>query len=295
MLSIRTQLESARLVCPVTHQPLHFVAGGVETADGTHRYPLVNGVPILFSDPQRQKQYLEQEDGAMNREYLTASKPNRLKSLARYLVNLDYRPEANREGFRQTVSCMPSDALCLSIGGGPAREHPNLCNMNIGAFPNVDVVADAYELPYADGAVDAVFCEAVLEHLEFPQKAVEEMWRVLRQGGQVFAATPFLQWYHAYPNHFQNFTLTGHERLFVRAGFNIISSGTSVGPMVALSVLMANFAKTFMPFRPLKRLTGWLCAILAIPIRSLDLWFNKNPQSHSLASATYVHAVKSVS
>jgi predicted SAM-dependent methyltransferase len=36
-----------------------------------------------------------------------------------------------------------------------------------GPFANVDVVADAYALPYATGSVDAVHCEAVLEHLEW--------------------------------------------------------------------------------------------------------------------------------
>jgi hypothetical protein len=128
--------------------------------------------------------------------------------------------------------------------------------------------------------------------LEFPGKAVAEMWRVLKKGGQVFAATPFLQWYHAYPDHFQNFTLTGHERLFIRAGFTIVSSGTSVGPTVALAILVANYAKTFMPFSSLKRLTGWIVAIGSIPIKVLDRWINKHPASHSLASATFVHASK---
>jgi ubiquinone/menaquinone biosynthesis C-methylase UbiE len=76
--------------------------------------------------------------------------------------------------------------------------------------------------------VAGLHCEAVLEHLEFPDVAVGEMFRVLRPGGLVFAATPFLQSYHGYPDHFQNFTLHGHQRLFERAGFSILQSGTCV-------------------------------------------------------------------
>jgi len=294
MLSVIEQIESARLVCPVTHQPLVIRDNHLETKDGLHRYPYVNGVPVLFSDIQKQKEYLEQNGGGMHREYLTSAKRNRVKSYFRYLVNLDYRPKGHRTAFSQVVSAPPPDALCVSIGGGPTREDPNLCNLNIGAFPNVDVVADAYDLPYSNESVDAVYCEAVLEHLEFPDRAVAEMWRVLKLGGQVFAATPFLQWYHAYPNHFQNFTLTGQERLFARAGFKILSSGTSVGPTVALWNLVTSYTSTFMPFRPLKRLTGWLVAIIGILIKPLDLWVNKHPASHYLASGTFVQAMKQI-
>ena len=63
------------------------------------------------------------------------------------------------------------------------REHPSLVNVNIGPFPNVDVVADAHHLPYADASVDAIFCEAVLEHLAQPHEAVKEMFRVLPARG----------------------------------------------------------------------------------------------------------------
>jgi SAM-dependent methyltransferase len=294
MWSVARQIESGVLVCPITHQPLEVQERSLVTKDGSHRYPYVNGVPILFSDTSKQKAYLAEEGGGMNREYSTEPRPGGLKSLMRNMVNLDYRPEAHRAAFKKVVSDRSPKEFCLSVGGGPTREDPNLCNLNIGAFPNVDVVADAYELPYAGESVDAIYCEAVLEHLEFPDKAVAEMWRVLKKGGQVFAATPFLQWYHAYPNHFQNFTLTGQERLFGRAGFTIVSSGTSVGPTVALTNLIASYAKTFVPFRSLRRLSGWLVALMAIPVKPLDLWINRHPSSHYLASGTYVHAVKPI-
>ena len=110
--------------------------------------------------------------------------------------------------------------------------------MNIGLFANVDVVADGYRLPYCDESVDACHCEAVLEHLEDPARAVAEMFRVLRPGGSVFAATPFLQVFHAYPDHFQNFTVEGHRRLFERAGFTVLSAGPCVGPTFAIADLV---------------------------------------------------------
>jgi ubiquinone/menaquinone biosynthesis C-methylase UbiE len=47
------------------------------------------------------------------------------------------------------------------------------------------VDALAVDLPLADGSVDVVWCERVLQHLDDPQAAVEEFARVLRPGGRV--------------------------------------------------------------------------------------------------------------
>lgn len=46
-------------------------------------------------------------------------------------------------------------------------------------------VGDAYQLPFPDGAFDAVFAHAVLWHLREPLRALAEMRRVLRPGGIV--------------------------------------------------------------------------------------------------------------
>ena len=46
-----------------------------------------------------------------------------------------------------------------------------------------DIVGDIHELPLEDNSVDAILCSAVLEHVEEPQRAVKEMYRVLKKGG----------------------------------------------------------------------------------------------------------------
>lgn len=204
----------------------------------------------------------------------------------------DYRSSAASAAFEEVVAKQENGALCVSIGGGPTRGHPKLVNLNIGLFPNVDVVGDAYCLPYAQGSVDAVCCEAVLEHLEFPDRAVSEMYRVLKPGGQVFSATPFLQLFHAYPDHYQNFTLEGHRRLFERAGFRVTASDVCVGPTVAMAILLSNYVKVFAPFRALGLIASILVRVPALVLTPLDLYLNRHPQAHVLASTTFVHAVK---
>ncbi len=44
-------------------------------------------------------------------------------------------------------------------------------------------VGDVYALPFADSSFDAVFSNALLDHLRAPQKAIAEMYRVLKPGG----------------------------------------------------------------------------------------------------------------
>jgi SAM-dependent methyltransferase len=289
MLDLDVQVAQRRLVSPGTRVPLAHEGRSLRTVDGRHVYPVVAGVPILLSDPSRISATLEAQDGAMVREY-AAPPPGRLRGLYQRLLAApgDQRTRASHRAFEDLFSDLPADALCLSIGGGPRRIRPELVNLNLAAFPNVDIVADAYELPYADGAVDLLHCEAVLEHLEYPDRAAAEMFRVLRPSGMAFIATPFLQPFHGYPDHFQNFTLSGHRRLFERAGFRIREAGTCVGPVFALRDLFLNLLRSVLPGGGAGRWLARLSALLTLPILYLDRIAGGRADSSALASSTYL-------
>lgn len=49
--------------------------------------------------------------------------------------------------------------------------------------PIVDVKADILDLPFEDESFDVVFCNHVLEHIEEDQKAMSELYRVMKKGG----------------------------------------------------------------------------------------------------------------
>jgi SAM-dependent methyltransferase len=183
------------------------------------------------------------------------------------------------------------DGLFLSVGGGPTRPNRKLTNVNIAPFQNVDVVADAHFLPYFDATADGIYCEAVLEHLRHPADAVREMYRVMKPGARVIAITPFLQAFHGYPNHFQNYTIFGHAALFEDAGFRIEETGVCVGPMYTLFSLGASFMATYLPRIigiPLRAAWGLLGAAL----RPLDLFVANRDSAYVMASTTYVLARK---
>ncbi len=56
------------------------------------------------------------------------------------------------------------------------------------------VCADAHHLPLRDCSVDFVLSLSLLEHLKYPEKCVEELYRVLKNGGRVVIQIPNLQY-----------------------------------------------------------------------------------------------------
>ena len=78
----------------------------------------------------------------------------------------------------------------------------------------MNLIADAHALPFADETFSFVYALAVFEHLHSPWIAADEIFRVLKPGGEVFVLTAFMQHEHGYPNHYFNMTRSGLERIF---------------------------------------------------------------------------------
>jgi SAM-dependent methyltransferase len=56
--------------------------------------------------------------------------------------------------------------------------------------PLADVKADICALPFKNEEYDLIFCNHVLEHIPNDQKAMEELYRVLKKGGTLIAQVP---------------------------------------------------------------------------------------------------------
>lgn len=287
MMTVPRQVSEGRLVCPRTRSRLTLDRDVLRSVEGEFAYPVIGGVPRLLVDPAAAT-----PDSTMYLEYSRWRRSLKDALVAWSEVGGEVRSRQASRALHAAVPERSDDGLFLSIGGGPRRILESLVNLNLDAFRNVDVVADAHRLPYADGSVDGIHCEAVLEHLENPAEAVAEMSRSLRAGGRVFAATPFLQSYHGYPDHFQNFTLTGHQTLFRRAGLQLVDSGACVGPAFALADLTRNFLRTQFPGGTLGKLAARLYWPAALPFRWLDFVLLRRSLASGLCSTTYVLAEK---
>lgn len=93
----------------------------------------------------------------------------------------------------------------------------------------VDVWGDAQDLPFGAASFDTVVSFHVLEHTESPERVMAEVARVLRPGGRVLIAMPFLWGIHEAPRDFVRLTSYGLERLLSDAGLRDVH----VEPMTA--------------------------------------------------------------
>jgi SAM-dependent methyltransferase len=290
--AVKEQLGQAVIVCPVTRQPLHAREDGtLSTPDGSRTYPVVRGVPLLLEDSKAAAEYAASSEG-MTAEY-SETFLKKQESWFYRLRTKDYRTQKSYLAKKNTLNWLTwnPEAVGLSIGGGPKRDHPGFVNMNIGPFANVDLVGDAHRLPYADNSVDVIYCEAVLEHLRRPEIAAREIARVLKPDRRAYICTPFLQPYHGFPHHYQNFTISGHCALMEDAGLRIVESGPCVGPVYTLRSLIGVFLANHLP-KPLSTVARGLWAGIGLVIAPLDLLVNKSAQAHVLASTTYLVATK---
>lgn len=85
-----------------------------------------------------------------------------------------------------------------------------------------DVFGTAYNLPFETGGIDCVLSTAVLEHLETPQIALEEAYRVLVPGGHAIYTAPLYWHLHEQPRDFFRYTEHGLRHLFGEAGFELV-------------------------------------------------------------------------
>ena len=142
--------------------------------------------------------------------------------ISRELGKLHYRPR---------LLVVGGGTVGLGAEGLYANDEIDMISFDIYASPNVQLIADAHSLPFSDAAFDAVWIQAVLEHVLEPELVVAEIHRVLMPDGLVYAGTPFMQQVHEGPYDFMRFTESGHRWLFRR--FERLASGATGGPGAA--------------------------------------------------------------
>lgn len=145
----------------------------------------------------------------------------------------------------------------IGVGAEPLYDSDAilLVGTDIYASPEVALIADGHNLPFADASFDAVWIQAVLEHVLEPQRVVDEIHRVLRAGGLVYAETPFMQQVHEGAFDFARFTVSGHRWLFRR--FDCIEAGATRGAGTALQWSIRYLARALTNSDRLSRLAAW--------------------------------------
>jgi ubiquinone/menaquinone biosynthesis C-methylase UbiE len=66
-------------------------------------------------------------------------------------------------------------------------------DLNRKKYPSISFVqGNCYHLQYLDNYFDKVVCMEVLEHIEEPERLVQEIFRVLKPNGKFIGTTPFM-------------------------------------------------------------------------------------------------------
>ncbi|MCK5385530.1 MAG: methyltransferase domain-containing protein [Alphaproteobacteria bacterium] len=122
--------------------------------------------------------------------------------------NLDKWLDDALEENGQTVMSVGSDGPVTDFIR--TKKGIQLKTLDINADKNPDFLCDLTDMNVIeDNSFDCVVVLEVLEHVKDPQKALSEIWRVLKSGGKIILSTPFIFHIHAEPHDYWRFTHYG--------------------------------------------------------------------------------------
>ncbi len=93
----------------------------------------------------------------------------------------------------------------------PCTEYKRL---DIDKKSKPDICCDLHKIKWKSSYFDTVIATEVLEHLYDPQKAVDEIHRILKPGGVCILSTRFIYPYHPDPEDYYRFTWDSLNHLF---------------------------------------------------------------------------------
>lgn len=283
MPSVEAIVGQDLFICPCCASPVRLEAGRWRCTGAPCRYadepfPIVSGKPALvdFEHSVLDADRLRALEGASE---IRRSRLNRVKGRLLHPANTTAPTNVARmlELLRADDATAGRRPRILVIGGGAvgagldelyADPTVDLICFDIYASPTVQFIADGHSVPLADGSIDGVVIQAVLEHVLEPTVVAKEIHRVLRNGGIVYADTPFLQQVHEGPYDFTRFTDSGHRYLF--RSFERIDSGSIAGAGTALRWSVDYFVRALTRSVKLGRIVALCFFWLSFADRILD-------------------------
>ena len=290
-----------KLICPSTKAKLKKEGAYLESViDSATRYPIVDGIPILIND-EKSLFSIEDFKQKVNTTFdIKRNKISKIKKLLKALIpkiSANIRAEKNYEKVREVL---PNNSRILIIGGSIkgqgmdaiySNESFDIVGSDVSFGPYTTLICDAHDIPFEDEVFDGVIIQAVLEHVLEPQRCVNEVHRVLKHSGLVYAETPFMQQVHMKQYDFTRFTHLGHRRLFRH--FQEISSGPVGGPGMALAWSYKYFLRSFTSHRQLSRFLTFFAHITSFFFKYFDYYLIDKAGSYDAASGLFFMGTKS--
>jgi len=174
----------------------------------------------------------------------------------------------------------------LYVGGAGAKPE-GYVNLDLFPLPGVDVAADAEQLPFPSAMFQCIECDAVLEHVQNPDRVIRELSRVLAKGGHLHLVTPFCHPFHEYPRDYRRFTPDGLKQL-AGAELEVVAEGWRTGPTATMLVFLLEYVKLWLPWRIWRVLVHGVLGWLLFPFRYLDLLFFRSPRVGIIGNHCYL-------
>ncbi len=260
-------------VHPVSHVPLTREADSFKDAQTGDVFPVKNGIPIFV--PESLQEHMDGERKGLENTLKTLLRKSPL--LYRFLIFMISPVCFTGLSAKRFLKRLGPDTTGLNVGSGVHKFGPNILNIDIFYYEGVDVVANGEQLPFADNSVDAVVCESLLEHVPKPKVIVDEMFRVLKKGGQMYIVIPFVYPFHACPNDFYRWSKTGLNEMLkegeiVKIGVRAGASSALMGQLTTWTAIILSFGLT-----PLYNFFSIVLPLVFFPVKFLDLLFGWYP------------------
>lgn len=231
-------------------------------------------------------------------DWLNAAKASAKRRLGRFypMAMSVLAPVYGDSGLDEFVASFNLDAradltVCDLGAGTRTYDNERVICVDGYAYDTVHLVCNLAALPFADGSIDGLVSEAVLEHVPDPAAHVAEMLRVLKPGGRVHCYFPFIVGFHASPHDYTRLTLPGLKELF--KDFTIQATRVAGGPTSGLLwtlqewlAIAGSFGSERL-YRALVPLT-WVLS----PLKLVDAVLIKHPAAHVIASGFAIEAMK---
>ncbi len=137
-----------------------------------------------------------------------------------------------RQAEHETLKSIRLDGNILDLGGDTRSAYRNLfqgdfkiTTVNLSKDSGADIVHDLEQapLPVSSESFEGVLLMNVLEHIYHAQQLLRESFRVVKPGGIIIIAVPFLFPIHPSPRDYWRFTDEALRRMLEEAGFKNIN------------------------------------------------------------------------
>ncbi len=297
------------LICPICHSELTR-SGDSSSGDSSSgdrlicrnpacqtQFPIVDGIPVLINDANSVfsiSDFVNHDDTFFKYpESKFAAFAWKVVHMLPTLGDTIGTRERYAEMARLLLQKTPNPVV-LVVGGsivgqgmGEFLTNPAIrfVETDITFGPRTQMICDSHDIPFRDGTFDGVVAQAVLEHVADPHRCVDEIHRVLKKTGMVYAEIPFMQQVHGGRYDFLRFTYLGNRRLFRH--FTEIKSGVAGGPGMALAWAWQYFALSLVKSRPARALVYLITPLTTFWLKYFDRFLINRVAAYDAASGYY--------